>query len=241
MINRFEPQFDFIGVEQEEQSVKRPPAYEIIKTLTPFALVVAGIYTKSHGILYTLAGVAVIGIYYDHVKHWVVSYRINSHNRRVAKRNIKRLKVLSEDLGHYFDLSWNRTDTLHGIVNSIGQRDMLLPQKFGLPQVNIFHVHWHFLNERIQNERFNAKQFYAAAKELQSLISSYSAQAVHPAYGALAYEKSLTPNERSYLSAFQMRWVAFVNDYIKFVKELNKDFNNFEQLPIGVSLPLPLP
>src|SRR6267142_528288 len=130
MMNRFEPQIDFFGSEQEEQRVKKPPAYEIIKTLTPFALIIVGYFSKSHGLLYALAVIAVLGIYYDHVKHWAISSRTNAHNEKIAKANIRRVRVVSEELGHYFDLSWNRNDTLHGIVNSMGQRDMLLPQKF---------------------------------------------------------------------------------------------------------------
>lgn len=89
--------------DEEPERVKRPPTYEIIKTLTPTALVAAEFWSHSHAVLFSLAGVSVVGIFYDHIKDAVISIKDKSHNKDVVSRNLKMLRTFSEELGPFLN------------------------------------------------------------------------------------------------------------------------------------------
>ncbi len=237
MINRYEPHFDFADEKHEQ---KRTPAYEIIKTLTPILLVVFGYLGKmSRPFSYGFACLAVLGIYYDPLTKALRWVRMTLHNRAVARGNIKQLRHLSEELTTFLDITINRSDGLQAIVNAISQRSVDLTRNVRLPVADIFHYQGYYLNKRI-HEHLSVKHFHDAVTEFYGLVSGYNSFAVSPVFQTLAHEHLLNAHEKSQLNAFQQRWVAFIADYQKFAKELNREFRSRASVSIEIGPPLPL-
>ena len=243
MARRFDPQFAFWGNDEEEpKDVHRPPTIDIIKALTPTALVVVGYFSRNRpSAFYGLAVLAVLGTFYDPIVHRIHLLRDKVHNKRIAKGNLRQLRTFSEELGNFLDVSGNRLDTLQGLMDYIRTRFPTASYRVPIPAVEIFHNQWHYLNRRIQAENFTPNQFHPAAHELWNVISGYSVHSVFRAFETFVdMSKDFQFKEKSQFNAFQQNWVLFANSYIKFLKHLNEDFRGFEALPISVTLPLPL-
>lgn len=241
MINRYDPQY-IIGMQQEpDHSVKRPPVYEIIKTLTPILLVVFGYLGKmSRPVFYGFAALAVIGIYYEPMLKGIKSVTRKRHNRAVAKENMKQLRQLSDELANFLDISVSRSDNLQSIVNSISQRTIETTKNVHIPAPDIFHYQAYYLHKRIQSEHLSVEQFGDVVTEFYGLISGYNSYAVSPVFRILASENLLNAYEKSQLNGFHLRWVTYLGEYIKFAKQLNRDFRSEGSFSIGIGLPLPL-
>jgi hypothetical protein len=240
---RYEPRYEIIGAAQEEEAerVKRPPSYEIIKTLTPTALVVAGFWSHSHAVLFSLAGVSVVGIFYDHIKDAVISIKDKSHNKDVVTRNLKQLCAFSEELGPFLNPEFNRSDTFTGIANEINRKYPQIQYRNPIPPVDIFYHQWYFLNARLHRDDFTPEQFHSAVRELWNVLASYSLLCVYRSYEAFAQHSGLIdPQSKSQFNGFQQNWTAFGNSWIKFSKQLNRELTGFEPIPISLNLPLPL-
>jgi hypothetical protein len=240
---RYEPRYEIIGAAQEEkpERVKHPPTYEIIKTLTPTALVVAGFWSHSHAVLFSLAGLSVVGVFYDHIKDVAISIRDKSRNKDVVKRNLKQFRAFSEELGPFLNHETNRSDTFAGIANKINGKYPQIQYRVPIPPVEVFHNNWYFLNVRIQRDDFTPEQFHGAVRELWNVLSGWSLYCVYRSYEAFAQNSSVIDSEsKSQFNAFQQNWTAFISDWLKFIKQLNKDLTGVEPLPLGVTMPLPL-
>lgn len=243
MQRRYEPRYEIIGAAQgeEPERVKRAPTYEIIKTLTPTALVVAGFWSHSHAILFSLAGLSVVGVFYDHIKDAVIFVKDKSHHKSVVKRNLKQFRTFSEELGPFLNTELNRSDTFASISNTINQKHPQLQYRFPIPPVEVFYNNWYFLNIRIQRDDFTPEQFHGAVRELWNVLSGWSLYCVYRSYEVFAQNSSVIDSQyKSQFNAFQQNWTAFITGWLKFIKQLNKELTGFEPLPLSVNMPLPL-
>jgi hypothetical protein len=239
MINQYDSQSGFYAAPNE--TPKKTPFYEIIKTLTPTLLIIFGYLGKmSRPIFYGFAFLAVIGIYYDPISKRLGAMRDRFHNRTVVNNHIKQLRLLAEELATFLDISVNRNDRLQAIVDSINQRNFELTKNLRLPAPDIFHAQGYYLGMRIHYEHLNVRQFHAVFTEFYALISGYSSYAVCPVFRTLAQENLLNAYEKSQLNAFQQRWNAYIADYVKFAKQLNRDLHSVPAFSIGIGVPLPI-
>jgi hypothetical protein len=237
---RYEPRYEIVGADEPEV-VKRPPAYEIIKTLTPTALVIAGFLSHSHAILFSLAGLSVVGVFYDHIKNRLISIKGKSHNKNVVKGNLEQLRTFSEELGPFLDVQTNRSDTFQGIASEINRKCPQIQYRCPIPSVELFYQQWYFLNLRIQRDDFSPEQFHGAARELWNVLSGFSLHCVYRSYEAFAqYSSAIDAQNKSQFNGFQQKWNAFGDSWLKFTKQLNRDLTGFQPIPISLNLPLPL-
>jgi hypothetical protein len=238
---RYDPRYEIISDQEGQESLKRPPSYEIIKTLTPTALVVAGFLSHSHVILFSLAGLSVVGVFYDQIRHAIIAVKDKSHNKHVAKRNLRQLRNFSEELGPFLDVQMNRSDTFQGIANEITRKYPQIQYRSPIPPVELLYQQWHFLNIRIQRDHFTPEQFHGAARELWNVLSGFSLYCVYRSYEAFAQHSSTIDAQcKSQFNSFQQNWTTFGNGWMKFTKQVNKDLRGFEPLPNHITLPLPL-
>jgi hypothetical protein len=239
MINQYDSQSGFFAVPNE--TPKKTPFYEFVKTLTPYALIILGYLGKmSRPVLYAMFVFAVIGVYYDAIAKRIKLVSTKLHNRGIVKANIKELRRLIVELGGFIDTSTNRGDNLPYIVEEIGRTNYERGARLHFPAPTIFHFQGYYLQQRIGANDLSVKQFYDAVAEFYSIISGYNSFAICPVYQVLTNDSQISSREKSLLNAFQQRWAAFLNDYLKFVKQLNGDFRSLEPLYIGISPPLPL-
>jgi hypothetical protein len=97
-------------------------------------------------ILFSLAGLSVVGVFYDQIRHAIIAGKDKSRNKDVAKRNLSRLRNLSEELGPFLDVQMNRSDTFQGIANEITRKYPQIQYRSPVPPVELFYQQWHFLN-----------------------------------------------------------------------------------------------
>lgn len=232
----------FMFGNNESPTPSKPPLHEVLSRLIlPALFAVAAILGRAyHAVLFIFLGLALIGIYFEQLAAMLRCWRIRKHDQKIASQGIKQLRSFSRDLGEFFEISTSRTDMLPGIVNELRSRHRELNNELRIPDPGIFKSQWEFLNKRIQEHDFTPAQFHDAAEELWNLIATYSSQCVYPIFSSTELQKVVAANEKSQLNAFQQKFVHALTGFISYVKQLNDDFRDFPDLPIGLMLPQPI-
>jgi len=177
---------------------------------------------------WVLVGLVVLSLvvsFYPHVASWAKIRARSRSDELIARRAFPELRKFVEQFGEF--VSSQRGDTLHYIAQSDlcgGYSDRF--NELGIPNMNLFYGFWSSLSERAANLRPTSTDFKATNSELTMLVSSYINYCMVPVFERLPQELrgQLTDRAKSNLEACRERFVVFLNDYSRYLKQFDQPF-----------------
>jgi hypothetical protein len=244
--------FDFIGgpnlpgQDRDGQPVpKRPSAFDLVtKLVVPVVLVFVANLQEQRARFWVLIGFALLSFvvsFYPLAASWTKTRMQRRRDERIARRAFPELRRFVEQFGEFVSLQ--RSDTLHYVAQSDicgGNPERL--NKLGMPNANLFYLPWHNMNDRVASLPPNLTNFKATTLELGTFISLYNNYCMRPVFELLPQElrSQLSDSSKSNLEACRERFVAFLNDYSKYLKRFDEAFAARYLLTRGFPGPKPL-
>jgi hypothetical protein len=214
-----------------EHRLRLTPFETLTKLILPALLVLAYIVTlmKDQRVLaWALLGLFVLSLvagFYRYAAFWAKTRMDRARDERTASRAFPELRKFVEQFGEF--VSRQRCDTVHYVAQSeVCGGDQNKFNKLGMPNMNLFDGFWHYLRERAANQKRTSVNFKATNSELSTLVSLYNNYCMRPVFELLPQElrSQLPDSSKSSLEACRERFVAFLNDYSKYLKGFDEPF-----------------
>jgi len=214
-----------------DETPKRKPFDVFTQLALPSLLVAATIVSvirDQRSLAWALVWALVLSLvvsYYAAVASWAKTGLQRYGDKRIARRAFPELRNLVEQFGEL--VSRQRGDTLHYIAQSDlcgGYPDRF--SKLAMPNIDLFGGFLYNLRERAANQKPTPADLKATNSELGTLVISYNNYCMNAIFELLPQElrSQLTDKAKSNLEACRERFVAFLDDYSKYLKHFDERF-----------------
>ncbi|MBZ5544300.1 MAG: hypothetical protein LAO07_11570 [Acidobacteriia bacterium] len=193
-----------------------------------FTVSIVALVQDQRLLAWALVGLFVLSLvvgFYPVAASWAGACMQRRGDEIIARREFPELRKLVEQFGEFIDRG--RGDNLHYVVQSDvygGYSDRF--NTLGLPNINLFQSLWCNLTERAANQKPTPTDLKTTSSELSTLVSLYNNYCMNQVFEQLPQElrTQLSDRSKSNLEACRERFVAFLNDYSKYLKHFDEPF-----------------
>jgi hypothetical protein len=226
----------FPGVEPPQPDPsQRSAIWDVVTVLVTIGLaVLANVKGASYWAFFALAAlvvaVRIAGPTFHAVRHWWQ----RRQDERVARRSFANLQKFADLFARLINTS--NTDTLQAALQKALERQQ---QALHIPTNHWFESWSMHLGKRLTEDRQDLPHLLRALDEFYSLVSAYSTECVQPVFQSMSADvgQLLTAGGRAALESFRERYVAFLDRYIEYTRDLAASMKEPRFQPVSVFRP----
>lgn len=216
----------------------------VVPSLALIAFIIAQLLEQASGLLWGLLGLvilSIIGGLSPTIKGRMNRWLGTARDRRVARKAYPEFKRFLRQFQEFTDTTWGRTDTFHGIINEMQHQEAKIVERLQLVPPDIFHNRSYYLGCRAEKQTPNLTNFVLLVQETNAAVNAYSYHCVMIVFERLPQDvrRQISENARSSLEDFRQRFVHFLDEYAKYLRNLDESFG--ERRNIVFSFPRPKP
>jgi hypothetical protein len=226
----------FPGVEPPQPDPpQRSAVWDVVIVLVTISLAVLGsVKAPSYWAFFALAALVVAsrfaGPTFRAVRHW----RQRRHDERIARRGFANLQKFADLFARLINTT--NTDTLQAALQKALERQQ---QALHIPTNHWFESWSMHLGKRLSEDRHDLPHLLRALDEFYSLVNAYSTECVQPVFQYMSADvrQLLTAGGRAALESFRERYVAFLDRYIEYTRDLAASLTQARFQPVSVFRP----
>ena len=216
----------------QEQPPPKPTTFDMLSRLViPALAVLLAAVQQQRVFLWALLAVLVVSLALS-ICPWLASrlrdYIADRRDQKLARRAFREFRRFVRRFDEFAAAPHSRTDTLHAIVlaEMCGGNSSNL-EKFRLAPGELFQAFSVQLRGRVEQQEGNLANLHDGVGELNLLIRSYSDYCVQPIFERFPQDLRplLTDRAKSSLESFRERFLAFLNEYDKYLEGLDESFS----------------